>query len=139
MDDFVFGPLPPQGAGLPIVVGGRAEPALRRAGALGDGYHSSAIGPKAYGDRAPVVRAAATEAGRPDPWFSARVRVQFGPAADRYYAMRGSDEEIAAEVRAFAALGVTHLALYFETVEPDEVVARAERFARDVAPLVEAG
>src|SRR4029077_14678329 len=42
--DFVFRP-PPVQVPLPIVVGGRAEPALRRAGSLGDGYHSSATGP----------------------------------------------------------------------------------------------
>ena len=44
--DFAFGPLPDQ-AELPIVVGGRDERALRRAGTLADGYHSSATGPAA--------------------------------------------------------------------------------------------
>src|SRR5437773_828786 len=34
-EDFVFGPLPAQGASLPIVIGGRAEAALARAGRLG--------------------------------------------------------------------------------------------------------
>ena len=45
--------------------------------------------------------------------------------------------QIAAEVRAFAALGVTHLALSFGTTDPDELVVRAERFAREVAPLID--
>ena len=49
--------------------------------------------------------------------------------------MRGSADEIAAEVRAFAALGVTHLALGFATTDPTELADRAERFAREVAPL----
>ncbi len=138
IDDFAFGPLPEQGAELPIVVGGRAEPALRRAGGLADGYHSSAASPMAFGERVPVVRAAAEAAGRPAPWLSARVRVQFGAASDRYYAMRGTPEEIAAEAKAFAGHGATHLALYFETTDPAEVVAQAERFAREVAPLIDA-
>jgi hypothetical protein len=43
---------------------------------------------------------------------------------------------MAAEIDAFAALGVEHLALQFETTDPGEVARRAERFARDVAPLV---
>jgi len=135
LEDFVFGPLPDQGAGLPILVGGRAEPALRRAGALGDGYHSSASSPAQYGERLPVIRAAAEAAGRPMPWLSARVRVEV-QAASSGYAMRGSPEAIAAEVRKFADLGVTHLALWFGTPDPDELTARAERFGRDVAPLV---
>jgi len=138
IEDFVFGPLPDQGASLPIVVGGRAEAALRRAGTVGDGYHSSASSPGQYAERLPVIRAAAEAAGRPMPWLSARVRVEF-EAASNGYAMRGSPGAIAAEVSRFADLGVTHLALWFGTTDPSEVVARAERFAREVAPLAEAG
>jgi probable F420-dependent oxidoreductase len=134
-DDFVFGPLPPQGAALPIVVGGRAKAALRRAARLGDGYHSSAVGPEGYATRLDVVRAAADEAGRPLPWLSARARVQFA-TEDRGYAIRGTPEAMAAEVDAFAALGVQHLALSLEGTAPDAVVGAAERFAREVAPLV---
>lgn len=134
-EDFVFGPLPAQ-ANVPIIVGGRADAALRRAGTLGDGYHSSATGPTAYAERVKIVRTAAEAAGRPMPSLSARARVRFEGARDASYAMRGTPEEIATEIRAFAALGVAHLALYFETTEPAEVVAQAERFDREVAPLV---
>jgi len=134
-DDFVFGPLPVQ-ANLPVIVGGRAVAALQRAGRLGDGYQTSATGPAKYAERIPIVRAAAEAAGRPMPSLSARVRVKFEAEGDSSYAMRGSPDEIAAEVRAFAALGVTHLALYFDATDPAEVVARAERFDREVAPLV---
>jgi probable F420-dependent oxidoreductase len=134
-EDFVFGPLPVQ-TNLPIIVGGRAEAALLRAGRLGDGYHSSATSPTAYAERVKVVRAAAEAAGRTMPSLSARVRVQFGDAKDTSYAMRGSPEEIAAEVRSFAALGVEHLALAFGTTDTAELVARAVRFDREVAPLI---
>ncbi|MEX1169209.1 MAG: TIGR03619 family F420-dependent LLM class oxidoreductase [Chloroflexota bacterium] len=136
MEDFAFGPLPAQGAGLPIVVGGRAERALRRAGTLGDGYHSSVSSPAQYGERVPAIRSAAEAAGRPMPWLSARVRVEVD-AASTGYAMRGSPEAMAGEVRKFADLGVTHLALWFGSTEPGELVARAERFAREVAPIVD--
>lgn len=135
LDDFAFGPLPQQGASLPIIVGGRAEPALRRAGALGDGYHSSVSSPSQYGQRLPVIRAAADKAGRPMPWLSARVRVEFD-APTSGYALRGSPEAMAADVRAFGDLGVTHLALWFGATEPVDFVVRAERFSREVAPLV---
>ena len=135
IDDFEFEPLPVQSP-LPIVVGGRAEPALQRVGRVGDGYHSSSTSPAAYAERLPVIRAAAEAAGRPMPSLSARVNVVFGPSDDTSYSMRGTPEEIAAEVRAFAAVGVTHLALAFGSTDAAEVVARAERFAREVAPLV---
>jgi probable F420-dependent oxidoreductase len=136
IDDFAFGPLPGQGASLPIVVGGRAEPALRRAGTLGDGYHSSVSSPAQYGERVPVIRAAATTAGRPMPWLSARARVEFEPDSSGY-AIRGTPEGMAAEVRKFAEVGVTHLGLWFGATDADAVVSRAERFAREVVPLVE--
>jgi len=135
LTDFVFGPVPVQGAALPILIGGRAEPALRRAGTLADGYHSSAASPAAYAERIPAIRAAADAAGRPMPSLSARVRVDFDATEGEGYAMRGSPEDIAAEVRAWAALGVTHLALWFGTTDADEVVARAERFDQEVVPL----
>ena len=50
--------------------------------------------------------------------------------------MRGTPDEMAAEVRAFAAIGVEHLALAFQATDPDEVVRRVERFDREVVPLV---
>ena len=126
----------PVAKSVPIVVGGRAEPALRRAGTLGDGYHSSSTGPAAYAKRLEVIEAAATAAGRPMPTLSARVRVWFDGPPESSYAMRGSPDEMAAEVRAFAALGVEHLALAFQATDPEEVVRRAERFDREVGPLV---
>ncbi len=135
IEDFVFGPLPVQ-TPLPIVIGGRAEPALRRAGTLGDGYHSSSTGPAAYAKRLGIIEAAATAAGRPRPALSARVRVWFDGPPESSYAMRGTPDEMAAEVRAFAALGVEHLALAFQATDPEEVVRRAERFDREVVPLV---
>ena len=70
------------------------------------------------------------------PALSARVRVEFGPAADTYYAMRGTSEDVAAEVRKFAELGVEDLALSFVEMPVEEVIAGAERFAAEVAPLV---
>ena len=135
IEDFVFSPLPIQSP-LPIVIGGRAEPALHRVGALGDGYHSSATGPAAYAKRLEIIGAAATAAGRPMPALSARVRVEFDGPADSSYAMRGTPDEMAAEVRAFAAIGLEHLALAFQATDPDEVVERVERFDREVVPLV---
>jgi probable F420-dependent oxidoreductase len=135
-DDFTFGPLPPQGDRLPIVIGGRARAAVERIGRIADGYQSSTTSPSQYAERVPILRDASEAAGRPLPWLTARVRVVFGQPSDKAYSMRGTPEEMADEVRAFAALGVDHLALWFGTTDPGELAVRAERFAHDVAPLV---
>lgn len=135
-EDFAFGPLPDQGAKLPIVIGGRVPTAVERAGRIADGYHSSTTSPTQYAERVPILREAAQAAGRPVPWLTARVRVDYGAVSDRFYAIRGDAEQMADEVRAYAALGVEHLALWFGTTDPEELEVRAERFAHDVAPLV---
>jgi probable F420-dependent oxidoreductase len=134
-EDFVFEPQPAQGANLPIVVGGGAAAALERIGRLADGYHSTAIGPAAYAERAEKVRAAATVAGRPEPSWSARVRVEMDGAFGRRYALRGKPDEMAAEIRSWAAGGVEHLALAFDETDPDRLVRVIERFATEVVPL----
>jgi probable F420-dependent oxidoreductase len=136
LDDFVFEPVPLQGAGLPIWIGGGSDAACRRAGSLGDGWHSSALGPPGYAKRVPKVLAAAEAAGRPAPVLTARVRVRLDEASGEGYAMRGTPEQVAAEVRAFADAGATMLVLAFGVTDPAGIVAAAERFAREVAPLV---
>jgi probable F420-dependent oxidoreductase len=136
LGDYAFEPLPAQGARLPVVIGGGSDAACRRAALLGDGYQASAMGPEGYAKRAAKVRAAAEEAGRPVPPLSARVGVRLGETKGSGYAMRGDPEAVAREVQTFADLGVTHLVLSFGVTDPGKVVAAAEAFARDVAPLV---
>ena len=137
--DYVFGPLPAQGAGLPIWIGGRAEAALERAGRLADGYHSSATSPESFARRVPTIRAAAEAAGRPMPVLSARVRVAFDEPVrsetTRPYAMRGSADEIGAEIAKWTALGVEHLALFFEVASGAALGDAVERFTAEVFPL----
>jgi len=139
LTDFVFEPLPAQTGGPPIVVGGSSDAALRRAGMLGDGYHFSVAPPTAVAERVPRVRAAAESAGRPMPPVSGRVTLRFDappPAAGQPYAMTGAPEVVAAEVRAYAGAGVDHLALVLRETDPARYVAIAERFAKEVMPLV---
>lgn len=132
LDDFVFGPLPTQHENMPIIVGGVSAAALRRAGALGDGYHATRTPPADIAARIPVIRAAAAAVGRPMPSLSARVAVATGPGSGGGYALAGDPKDMMAEVRAFAALGVQHLALVFDVPDPAKLVAAIERFDRDV-------
>ena len=135
-DDFVFGPLPDQGAELPIWIGARDERALRRVGRLADGYHSSATSPSGYEPRIPVIRQAAEAAGRPMPRLSARVRVELGAGEEPFYTLHGSGEDVAAGIREYAALGVDHLALAFAPRDAAGLTEAVERFVAEVRPLV---
>jgi probable F420-dependent oxidoreductase len=135
-EDFFFAPLPAQGAGVPIWLGGRDERALRRAGRLADAYHASAASPAALAQRIPVVREAAETAGRPMPRLSGRARLELHAGAESFYTMHGTAGEVAAQIRAFAALGVDHLALAFPPRDAVRLRAAVGRFMREVVPLV---
>ena len=121
--DFVFGPLPGQGAQVPIVIGGGSPAALRRAGALGDGYHATRATPDLMAERIPIIRAAAAAAGRPMPSLSVRSAVS---------ALGGDPDARLATVRAFESLGVSDIALVFDATEPAELSASIEEFDRDI-------
>lgn len=131
-EEVRFGPLPVQGAELPVWVGGRDPAALRRAGRLGNGYHSSAAGPAQYAERAPIVSAAAEEAGRPMPLLSARFRVAFGAHDVPFFMLSGAPEQMVATLGEFAAAGVSHVALDFAETDPAKLVPLIERFDREV-------
>jgi probable F420-dependent oxidoreductase len=132
-DEIRFGPLPTQGENMPVWFGGRDERALTRAGRLGQGYHSSASGPGSYEPRVPVIRAAAAEADRPEPTFSARFRVAFGQHDSPFYMLSGDPDAMVAELREFEALGVSHVAVDFAETNPERHRDLMERFDRDVA------
>lgn len=129
--DFVFGPLPAQRERVPIIVGGSSPPALRRAGALGDGYHATRATPDELARRVPIVRAAAEAAGRPMPRLSARVTVTTERAEGAGYSL-ADPEAMLREIRAFESLGLEHLALAFDATEPAKLVSAIERFDSEV-------
>jgi len=135
-DDFHFQPLPAQGVNVPIWLGGRDERALRRVGRQADAYHASAASPSALAGRIPVVREAAEAAGRPMPRLSGRARVELDAGAESFYTMHGRPADVAADIRAFADLGVDHLALAFPPRDAVGLRAIVGRFMREVVPLV---
>jgi probable F420-dependent oxidoreductase len=135
---YAFSPLPSQGERLAILVGGRSEAALRRAGALGDGYHASAAGPATVAERVPIVLEAARDAGRSAPHLSARAQVRFGAAPRGFYALAGPPDHMLADLNAFAAAGATEVAVDFTVTDPEGVVAAMERFDREVVAALRA-
>jgi len=134
VDDAIFAPLPAQGAGLPIVVGGRSDHAVRRAGRLGDGYQLSQNGPAGMAARLPLLQAAADAAGRPMPRLSARAPVYFGapPAGHTAAAMHGSVDEIGRVVDAWIELGLDELLIDLDETDPDRAVGKLERLHGEV-------
>jgi probable F420-dependent oxidoreductase len=106
-------PKPVQRPGPPILIGGTAEPALRRAGRLADGWISSSRADlAALGESVRIIRDAACGAGR-DPAllrFVTRgvVRLRDGQGENRA-PLTGSLAQIRGDLGRIAELGVTEL------------------------------
>jgi alkanesulfonate monooxygenase SsuD/methylene tetrahydromethanopterin reductase-like flavin-dependent oxidoreductase (luciferase family) len=133
LTDFEFGPLPAQGDRLPIWTGGRSEAAYRRAGRISDGYHASQTGPDDLRPRLPIIRAEAQAVGRAMPTLSIRARVKPGHARGSKYALVGTPDDMIADLRAFADLGVQHVAILLDGNTPEKIYSAAEWFASQVA------
>ena len=83
-----------------------------------------------------MVREAAEAAGRPLPRLSGRARVEMDAGAESFFTMHGSPADVATDIRAFADLGVDHLALAFPPRDAVGLRAIVARFMREVVPLV---
>src|SRR5476649_1402147 len=64
LDDAVIAPAP--SAPIPILVGGRSDAAIRRAGRLGDGWLGIWNSPRRFAEAVELAGATAVQAGRPD-------------------------------------------------------------------------
>jgi len=139
-------PKPVQRPHPPILLGGSAPPALRRAGRIADGWISgSAADLNPIRDGVRVVRAAAEEVGR-DPSglrFVCRGAVQVRPAGGApRRPLAGTPDQIRADFADLAALGVTELFidLNFDPrigspdADPTESMRRAEEALESFAP-----
>jgi probable F420-dependent oxidoreductase len=107
-------PKPVQQSGPPILLGGGAEPALRRAGRLADGWISSSrMDLTTIGEQVAVVKAAATEAGR-DPEalrFICRgvVKVRQLDAGEPRSPLTGTLDQIRGDLGGLADQGITEV------------------------------
>jgi hypothetical protein len=92
--------------------------------------------------RLPLLRSAASAAGRPVPTISARAQVYFGPPPPGHTAaaIHGTPEEIGSLVDEWIALGLDELLIDVDETDPDRAVAKMERLHAEVlAPRMVGG
>jgi probable F420-dependent oxidoreductase len=124
---------------LPVLVGGYGSAAIRRAAALGDGWHPSNMALADLEPRIREFRAACQQAGRPATLpIVYRSDVSLGASASGpRKAFSGSAAEILADLQAFAAAGVDEMVFDF-AVPPvetaDDWLAALQRFTDEVLP-----
>jgi alkanesulfonate monooxygenase SsuD/methylene tetrahydromethanopterin reductase-like flavin-dependent oxidoreductase (luciferase family) len=131
----------------PIWVGGHSRAALRRTARYGDGWHpvgaiaASPLPPQEMRAHLDTLKHLTEAEGRD---FSALTISYKAPLYDTAVPDRdgirrsfsGNAEEIAGDIRSFAAIGVHELILDFRGESIAESIARLQRFAAEVIPLV---
>jgi probable F420-dependent oxidoreductase len=143
-------PKPAQSGGIPVWIGGHTDAAVRRAATLGDGWHPIALRPPGllfpdeYAKRTRQLEEWAREAGRDPRSVELTVRVPMEvrskrfkpPGGDRPF-FQGTAEQVIADIRAYAAAGVTHFVFDHTHQDLRAVVDNLERFAHDVRPKLD--
>ncbi|HEY7355250.1 MAG TPA: LLM class flavin-dependent oxidoreductase, partial [Ktedonobacterales bacterium] len=139
-DDLAFYPKPLQQPRIPIWVGGEGAAAQRRAAQYGDAWfpYFVEVTPAELKAGHDMARRIAAEAGRnPEQVLLACCRpieVTSAPVPQDERFLRGSPEQLVAALRAYQAVGVSHLALQFMAPRWPERVEQIERFAQEVMP-----
>ena len=140
-------PFPLQKPHPPIWVGGHSRAALRRTARHGDGWHpvgaiaASPLPPQEMRAHLDTLKRLTEAEGRD---FSALTISYKAPLYDRAVPDRdgnrrsfsGTADDIAGDIRTFAAIGVHELILDFRGESIAESIARLQRFATEVIPLV---
>jgi alkanesulfonate monooxygenase SsuD/methylene tetrahydromethanopterin reductase-like flavin-dependent oxidoreductase (luciferase family) len=124
---------------LPIVVGGRTPPALRRAARLGDGWLGIFLTPDAFAKARALLLEEAAGHGRPDPATAMTVWVctdqdavraqqiateviaeEYRLPAEKFarHVVTGTPHDVAESLAAYVRLGVDHLDLHLAHPDP---------------------
>jgi len=126
LDDVVIAPAPAEP--IPIIVGGRSDAAVRRAGRLGDGWLGIWASPRRFAAAVELAADEAARAGRPGPPARPAMQVWCG-LADTKEAARAC---LAPAMEAFYQLPFERFERYCPYGTPDDV-------AEFLAPYVAAG
>jgi alkanesulfonate monooxygenase SsuD/methylene tetrahydromethanopterin reductase-like flavin-dependent oxidoreductase (luciferase family) len=126
LDEAVIAPAPP--TAIPIIVGGRSDAAIRRAGRLGDGWLGIWNSPRRFADAVEMAAQEAGRAGRPGPPARHGMQVWCG-LADSKKAARNC---LAPAMQAFYQLP-------FERFERYCPYGTADDVAEFLAPYLDAG
>jgi len=154
LDEAVIAPAPAER--VPIVVGGRSDAAIRRAGRLGDGWLGIWNSPRRFAAAIEMAAEEAGRAGRPDPprrhamqvWCGLAdsrqaARACLAPAMEAFYQLPferfekycpyGTAEDIAGFLAGYVAAGCTEFNLIPQSPDHDQAIAATAAVKRMLA------
>lgn len=137
--DMGSSPRPVQHPRPPIWVGGSSEAAIRRAGAVGDGWLPQGTPKKQMPGSIALLRETREKAGIAAPCAIGTITdyIYVGNASWETEApLTGDPEMIAASLRDYVDMGVSHLQVRFKARSVNEQVDQMTAFSSLVAPLL---
>jgi len=155
LDDAVIAPAP--ATAIPIIIGGRSDAAIKRAGRLGDGWLGVWNSPRRFAAAVQMAAEEAARAGRPDPpnrhamqvWCGLAdskpaARACLAPAMEAFYQLPferferycpyGTAEDVAEFLAPYAAAGCTEFNLIPQAPDPGQAIAGPAAVKRLLAP-----
>jgi alkanesulfonate monooxygenase SsuD/methylene tetrahydromethanopterin reductase-like flavin-dependent oxidoreductase (luciferase family) len=155
LDEAVIAPAPAEP--VPIIIGGRSDVAIRRAGRLGDGWLGIWNSPRRFAAAVEMAAEEATRAGRPDPprrhamqvWCGLAdskqaARACLAPAMEAFYQLPferferycpyGTAEDVTEFLAPYAAAGCAEFNLIPQSPDPGQVIAGTAAVKRLLAP-----
>jgi alkanesulfonate monooxygenase SsuD/methylene tetrahydromethanopterin reductase-like flavin-dependent oxidoreductase (luciferase family) len=155
LDETVIAPAPAQA--VPIIIGGRSDAAIRRAGRLGDGWLGIWNSPRRFAAAVQTAAEEAARAGRPDPPRRHAMQVWCGLADSKRaaraslvlameafyqlpfgrferYCPYGTAEDVAEFLAPYMAAGCTEFNLIPQSPDPGQAIAGTAAVKRLLAP-----
>ena len=156
LDETIIAPAPAQQ--IPILVGGRSDAAIRRAGKLGDGWLGIWNSPRRFAAAAEMAADEAARTARPDPplrhamqvWCGqadskAAARACLAPAMEAFYQLPferferycpyGTADDVAEFLAPYLAAGCTEFNLIPQSPDPGQAIAGTAAVKKLLAPL----
>jgi len=148
---YSFGPVrceprPVQRPHPPIWIGGHSDAALARAARLGDGWHPlgavdpEPLAPPELARKIDQLKRLTEAAGRDFAAltlsFVGRIDLRDGPIDGARKPFAGSKQQIVDDVEAYRRLGVSEIIFDFRAPSLSDTLARMDRFAADLMPLM---
>jgi alkanesulfonate monooxygenase SsuD/methylene tetrahydromethanopterin reductase-like flavin-dependent oxidoreductase (luciferase family) len=127
-----FAPKPVQKPHPPIWVGGNSIAGLRRAIALGNGWHGTQQRPEELAGTLDRLRQEADKAGRPYDSLALSLRIPL-----RAEAVEGSPQAIVDQYCAYKKLGLSHLVVDFRRHDLSQMLEALDLMATVIRPAVQ--
>jgi probable F420-dependent oxidoreductase len=147
-DDAVFGPLPAQGARVPVWLGGTSTAALRRAAAHADAWHPAGIDAQTVAAKHDELR---TLAGAREIGVALKIRTRLAgttrserqSASAAYFPdaveLAGSPDDLVGQLDRYRAAGVTDVVTFFFHKDEAELARALGVYAAEVMPQLRPG